>query len=77
VISHVGFTVNNVEEHVGKWKAAGVPVLPGNNAGPDSNTDGYMRSGPGPGSRLFASLAGYSFGNPSPPCKSCASGLSS
>jgi catechol 2,3-dioxygenase-like lactoylglutathione lyase family enzyme len=32
VISHVGFTVNNVEEQVGKWKAAGVPVLPGNNS---------------------------------------------
>ncbi len=31
VINHVGFIVNNVEEQVAKWRAAGVPVLPGNN----------------------------------------------
>src|SRR5439155_764695 len=31
VINHVGFIVNNVQEQVAKWKAAGVPVLPGNN----------------------------------------------
>src|SRR5499427_1684316 len=31
VINHVGFIVNNVAEQVAKWKAAGVPVLPGNN----------------------------------------------
>src|ERR1700726_656589 len=31
VVNHVGFIVNNVQEHVAKWKAAGVPVLPGNN----------------------------------------------
>jgi catechol 2,3-dioxygenase-like lactoylglutathione lyase family enzyme len=31
VINHVGFTVNNVEEQVAKWRAAGVQVLPGNN----------------------------------------------
>ena len=31
VINHVGFTVPNVQEAVAKWKAAGVPVLPGNN----------------------------------------------
>ena len=31
VINHVGFLVPNVQEAVAKWKAAGVPVLPGNN----------------------------------------------
>jgi catechol 2,3-dioxygenase-like lactoylglutathione lyase family enzyme len=31
VINHVGFTVPNVQEAVAKWKAAGVPVLPGGN----------------------------------------------
>jgi catechol 2,3-dioxygenase-like lactoylglutathione lyase family enzyme len=31
VVNHVGFTVQNVQEAVAKWKAAGVPVLPGNN----------------------------------------------
>jgi catechol 2,3-dioxygenase-like lactoylglutathione lyase family enzyme len=31
VVNHVGFIVNNVQEQVAKWKAAGVPVLPGNN----------------------------------------------
>jgi catechol 2,3-dioxygenase-like lactoylglutathione lyase family enzyme len=31
VVNHVGFTVPNVPEAVGKWKAAGVPVAPGNN----------------------------------------------
>src|SRR5262245_41701201 len=31
VINHVGFTVQNVQESVAKWKAAGVPVAPGNN----------------------------------------------
>jgi catechol 2,3-dioxygenase-like lactoylglutathione lyase family enzyme/extradiol dioxygenase family protein len=30
VVSHVGFIVNNLPEQVAKWKAAGVPVLPGN-----------------------------------------------
>jgi catechol 2,3-dioxygenase-like lactoylglutathione lyase family enzyme len=30
-INHVGFTVPNVQEAAAKWKAAGVPVLPGNN----------------------------------------------
>jgi catechol 2,3-dioxygenase-like lactoylglutathione lyase family enzyme len=30
VVNHVGFTVQNVQEQVAKWKAAGVPVLPGN-----------------------------------------------
>src|SRR5262249_11830737 len=30
-INHVGFTVPNVQEAVAKWKANGVPVLPGNN----------------------------------------------
>jgi catechol 2,3-dioxygenase-like lactoylglutathione lyase family enzyme len=30
VVNHVGFIVNNVQEQVAKWKAAGVPVLPGN-----------------------------------------------
>ncbi|HEY7299227.1 MAG TPA: VOC family protein [Xanthobacteraceae bacterium] len=31
VINHVGFVVDNVQERVAQWKAAGVPVLPGNN----------------------------------------------
>jgi catechol 2,3-dioxygenase-like lactoylglutathione lyase family enzyme len=31
VVNHVGFIVNNVPERVAEWKAAGVPVLPGNN----------------------------------------------
>jgi catechol 2,3-dioxygenase-like lactoylglutathione lyase family enzyme len=31
VVNHVGFIVNNVQEQVAKWKAAGVAVLPGNN----------------------------------------------
>ncbi len=29
VVNHVGFTVQNVQEQVAKWKAAGVPVQPG------------------------------------------------
>ncbi len=31
VVNHVGFVVRNVQDAVAKWKAAGVPVLPGNN----------------------------------------------
>ena len=31
VVNHVGFVVNNVQERVAQWKAAGVTVLPGNN----------------------------------------------
>ena len=31
VVNHVGFIVNNVQESVARWKAAGVPVEPGNN----------------------------------------------
>src|SRR6516164_758688 len=31
VVNHVGFIVNNVQEQVAKWKAAGVPVLSGGN----------------------------------------------
>ena len=31
VVHHVGFIVNNVQERVAQWKAAGVAVLPGNN----------------------------------------------
>ena len=31
VLNHVGFIVNNVQERVAQWKAAGVAVLPGNN----------------------------------------------
>src|SRR5690349_22651822 len=30
-VNHVGFIVNNVQERVAQWKAAGVRVLPGNN----------------------------------------------
>jgi catechol 2,3-dioxygenase-like lactoylglutathione lyase family enzyme len=35
VVNHVGFIVNNVQERVAQWKAAGVPVLPGTNNRPD------------------------------------------
>src|SRR5437016_9027663 len=35
VVNHVGFIVNNVQEQVAKWKAAGVAVLPGGNNRPD------------------------------------------
>ncbi len=35
VINHVGFLVPNVQEAFAKWKAAGVPVLPGNNGRTD------------------------------------------
>ena len=31
VVNHVGFIVNNVQDRVAQWKAAGVTVLPGNN----------------------------------------------
>ena len=31
MINHVGFIVNNVQQQTAKWKAAGVPVLAGNN----------------------------------------------
>ena len=31
VVNHVGFIVKDVQESVAKWKANGVPVLPGNN----------------------------------------------
>ncbi len=31
VVNHVGFVVQNVQESVARWKAAGVPVQPGNN----------------------------------------------
>ena len=31
VVNHVGFIVQNVQDSVAKWKAAGVPVQPGNN----------------------------------------------
>ena len=31
VLNHVGFIVDNVQARVAQWKAAGVPVLPGNN----------------------------------------------
>src|ERR1700724_913578 len=31
VVNHVGFIVDNVQERIAQWKAAGVPVLPGNN----------------------------------------------
>jgi len=35
VVNHVGFIVNNVQEQVAQWKAAGVAVLPGTNNRPD------------------------------------------
>jgi catechol 2,3-dioxygenase-like lactoylglutathione lyase family enzyme len=31
VVNHVGFIVNDVQERVTQWRAAGVPVLPGTN----------------------------------------------
>lgn len=31
VVNHVGFIVQNVQASMAKWKAAGVPVTPGNN----------------------------------------------
>src|SRR5712672_168728 len=31
VVNHVGFIVQNVQDSVAKWQAAGVPVNPGNN----------------------------------------------
>jgi catechol 2,3-dioxygenase-like lactoylglutathione lyase family enzyme len=31
LVNHVGFIVKNVQEQTAKWKAAGVPVLPGGN----------------------------------------------
>ena len=31
VVNHVGFIVDNVQTRTARWKAAGVPVLPGNN----------------------------------------------
>ncbi len=31
VVNHVGFIVKNVQEQTAKWKASGVPVLPGGN----------------------------------------------
>jgi catechol 2,3-dioxygenase-like lactoylglutathione lyase family enzyme len=35
VVNHVGFIVPNVQESVTKWKAAGVPIVPGNNGRTD------------------------------------------
>ncbi|HYR43114.1 MAG TPA: VOC family protein [Terriglobia bacterium] len=35
VVNHVGFTVQNVQQSVARWKAAGVPVLPGGNGRTD------------------------------------------
>src|SRR5437899_4168402 len=35
VVNHVGFIVNNVQQRVAQWKAAGVAVLPGTNNRPD------------------------------------------
>jgi catechol 2,3-dioxygenase-like lactoylglutathione lyase family enzyme len=35
VVNHVGFIVQNVAEATARWKAAGVPVLPGNNGRTD------------------------------------------
>ena len=31
MVNHVGFIVQNVQNSIAKWKAAGVPVQPGNN----------------------------------------------
>src|SRR2546428_9147109 len=35
VVNHVGVTVQNVQQSVARWKAAGVPVLPGGNGRTD------------------------------------------
>ena len=35
VVNHVGFILDNVQQRVAEWKAAGVPVLPGTNNRPD------------------------------------------
>ena len=35
VVNHVGFIVQNVQQSTAKWKAAGVPVLPGTNGRAD------------------------------------------
>jgi catechol 2,3-dioxygenase-like lactoylglutathione lyase family enzyme len=35
VVNHLGFIVDNVQERVAQWKAAGAPVLPGNNGRQD------------------------------------------
>ena len=35
VVNHVGFLVQNVQESAARWKAAGVPVLPGGNGRTD------------------------------------------
>src|SRR3989440_11520971 len=35
VVNHVGLIVNNVQQRVAQWKAAGVKGLPGNNNRPD------------------------------------------
>jgi len=35
VVNHVGFLVQNVQEAMARWKAAGVPVVPGNNGRTD------------------------------------------
>jgi catechol 2,3-dioxygenase-like lactoylglutathione lyase family enzyme len=35
VVNHVGFLVQNVQESMARWKAAGVPVVPGNNGRTD------------------------------------------
>jgi catechol 2,3-dioxygenase-like lactoylglutathione lyase family enzyme len=34
VVTHVGFIVDNVQQRVAQWKAAGIAVLPGNNNNP-------------------------------------------
>ncbi len=35
VVNHVGFIVQNIQTATARWKAAGVPVLPGNNGRTD------------------------------------------
>jgi len=35
IVNHVGFTVPNLQEAIGRWKTAGVKVLPGNNGRTD------------------------------------------
>ena len=51
VVNHVGFMVNNVQEQMAKWKAAGVAVLPGNNnrTGPGLRRDPGRRAHGDPG----------------------------
>ena len=57
VVNHVGFIVNNVQEQVAKWKAAGVMVLPGKSTGGLATDRGYA-TGLGPASLVLDDFDG-------------------